>query len=206
MSAPADRGNHATRLAAAVAFWAAMVLFVTNVSLLSGWLLADVAVAASPPPAPAARPSPVPGAVQVALDGGATVMVPLAPEQSEQIVEVAGVDVTLTLYSATDQDGSTYNVGVIDYPPQVDLSDPAVNLIASVSGAAGNVGGRVVAQELRVYDGAPAADFTIETAGVTLAARNVLDDRRLYALSVAFTGTAQPADAAPFLASLRLGD
>lgn len=211
MPQPSPSAGHATRLAAAVAFWAAAVLFVADVSLLSGWLLAD-AVAATPA-APATEPPTAPatpvvetdsGPVIVDLEGGAEISFPRPPSRSETVIEVAGVDTRTVQHAVTDADGATYTVGTIEYPPVVDVSDPAVNLLASVSGAAGNAGGRVTTQDVTIYDGAPAVEFTIATDAVTLRSRYVLVDHRLYATSVAHPTGAAPVDAQLFLDSLAL--
>ena len=220
---PVAWGNQAMRVAAAVAFWAAAVLFVANVSLLSGWLLADTAVAVPPAPtespAPTAEPSesPVPaesptvtsqptddGPITVELAGGAEITFPLSPTESEHDIEVGGVDTPSTQHTVTDAQASTYTVGSIEYPVTVDVSDPAVNLLASASGAAGSAGGQITEQDVTVYDGAAAVEFEIETASVTVIARYVLDGRRLYATSVAYRGENPPVDAQLFLDSLRL--
>jgi hypothetical protein len=213
--------QHARRLTAAVAFWAAAVLFVADVSLLSGWLLAEPATAQpapavehneettnSPSPLPAPKPTsslaPAADDPTVALEGGATVTFPAAPTRSDKFVEVEGEDVPLTLYTLTDDDETTYTVAAIQYPLSVDVSDPAVNLLASASGAAGNAGGQITNQDFLEVSGAPAVDFSIETATVRLRARNVLDGRRLYSQTVAFSATGDPPKADDFFDSLQL--
>lgn len=222
----------ARRVTAALAFWIAAVLFVADVSLLSGWLLSEPAAAApapavsgtpapdplpSQPVAPGAQASPTeattpnsprPAAVdpEVLLDGGAAVTFPGSSTRSDQFVEVGGEDVVLSLHTLTTSDETTYSVGVIEYPDGVDLSDPAVNLLASVSGAAGNAAGRVTSQEAAVVDGAPAIEFEINTPSVRLLARNVLAGRRLYSQTVAYTGGSRPADADAFFESFTLSD
>jgi hypothetical protein len=174
------------------------VLLVADVAVVYGWV-APLAVAVDPDQ-PAAEPVPV----EVTLVGGAVVTFPTMPQDSTQVLRIAGSDALLRLHSAQTADGATYNMGVIDYPPQVNLSDPAQNLIASVSGAAGNVGGRVVEQEVTLYRGAPAVEFLVEAQDVRLRARHVLEGRRLYAQNVAYRGLTEPPDAAAFFRSLRL--
>lgn len=199
------------RFIAMLAFWLAAVLFVIDVSLLSGWLSSDVAAAQSPAPAPAQSELPRPVAIdpsedallQVALDGGATITFPLPPSQSQEVVDFAGENAALILHAATAPDETTYNVGVIEYPLTVDVSDPAVNLIASVSGAAGSAGAQITTQQVTTYQDRPAVEFTLDAPSATVLARNVLVGRRLYAASVAFSGV-QPVDARDFLDSLEL--
>lgn len=198
---------HTRRVTAAVAYWLMAVLFVANVAVLAGWLASPVA--AAPPhahttaEAPTPTPSPSDGPVTVDL-GGASVQFPAPVEQSTQILDVAGAEATLTLHSTTDDEATTFNLGVIDYPDAVDLSDPAVNLLASVSGAAGNAGGRIVEQDVSVFQGAPAVTFRIETPTVRLAGRNVLVDRRMYAQNVAYRGVNDPPAANEFFDSFSL--
>lgn len=214
---PVAWSHQALRVAAAVAFWAAAVVFVADVSLLSGWLLAEAAVAV--PPAPIVEPSPTPlvtptpeptpiddGPITVDLEGDAEITFPLTPSESEYDIEVGGIDTPSTQHTVNDGQGATYTVGTIEYPATVDVSDPAVNLLASASGAAGSAGGQITEQDVTVYEGAPAVEFKIATASVTVAARYVLDGRRLYATSVAYTGESPPVDAQLFLDSLRLAD
>lgn len=220
--------QHARRVTAAVAFWIVAVLFVANVSLLSGWLLADPATAlpgpsaepsasptaTSPPepsePSESAAPNEIasplePVAGQVLLDGGAAVTFPGPATRSERFVEIEGEDVALSLHTMTDEDDTTYSVAVIEYPPAVDLSDPAVNLLSSVSGAAGSAGGSVVDQNVFVFEGVPAVEFEIETPNVHLLARNVLAGRRLYSQTVAFSSKKAPEAAEAFFDSFELG-
>jgi len=197
----ASAAREPTLLAAVVAFWLVVVVLVTSVSVAYGWV-PDAAGTARPAPSPADTTEPA-GPVAVTLPDAAVVVFPRPPSRDEQLVDVAGTETPLTLYSVADTDGTTFSAGAITYPDTVDVDDPAVNLIGSVSGAAANVGGRVIAQEITVYQGAPAAEFEIEANGVRLLARNVLDGRRLYTLSVAFRGEA-PAAAEAFLESLDL--
>ena len=196
------------------------MLFVADVSLLSGWLTTDAVAAPALPPAPAASepsesatpsggvtptqaPSPQPEVVL--LDAtGATITFPAPPRSSQQTIDVAGVDTPAEQHLLTAPDGVTYTVGVIEYPVQVDVSDPAVNLLASVSGAAGSAGARVSAQDVTVYQGVPAVEFTLTTGSVDVRARYVLDDHRLYAASVTHTTGELPDDAQAFLDSLEL--
>jgi hypothetical protein len=222
-AARAARAAYVKRVVAAVAFWAVAVLFTANVSLLSGWLLTEVAAAESPAPTEAASealPSPVPSASPsaspspaeaspetVLLDAtGTTITFPRPPATSDNVLEIAGVDTTAQQHVVTGDDGATYTVGVIEYPPQVDVSDPAVNLLASVSGAAGSAGGRVAEQDVTVYEGAPAVEFTLTTGAVDVQARYVLQGNRLYAASVTHTTGAEPTNAQAFLDSLDLAD
>lgn len=216
--------QHARRVTAAVAFWIVAVLFVADVSLLSGWLLAQPAgalpvpaeeasaspsVRPSPSPQPSASPSPAEAPTddpEVLLDGDATVTFPSAPSRSDRFVEIEGEDVALSLHTMTDDDETTYSLAVIEYPASVDVSDPAVNLLSSVSGAAGSVGGQVTSQDVYVFDGVPAADFEIETPTVRLRARNVLAGRRLYSQTVAYNGDTPPAQADAFFDSFELPD
>ena len=221
--ARAARAAHVKRVVAAVAFWAAAVLFTANLSLLSGWLPSDaaaappaVAVSEAPSPEPSATPSPSPTPVPsptglapeiVQIDAtGTTITFPGPPATSQNIIEVAGVDTPAQQYVMTDSDGATYTVGVIEYPVQVDVSDPAVNLLASVSGAAGSAGGRVTAQDFTVYQETPALDFALTTGSVDVRARYVLQGSRLYAASVTYTTGLVPVDAQLFLDSLELGE
>lgn len=210
---------HARRVTAALAFWLAAMLFIIDVSLLSGWLSPDAAAAAPDPDPPATEPAEVvesesptppplaaPAGVDVALDGGATITFPQPPTQSQEIVGIHDDEAVLVMHAATGADETTYNVGVIEYPDSVDVSDPAVNLIGSVSGAAGNSNAKVAMQEVTYYEGAPAIQFTLEARGAKVLARNVLVGDRLYATSVSFTTFTEPADAAAFLDSLELPD
>lgn len=199
------RWLHTRRWAAVVAFWAATVVLVAAVSVAVGWIEArPLALPRLPQLTVGPQPAPEAGPPEVGLTGGATVGFPAEPTSSEQFLDVGGSIVELTLYSAEDRDGATYNIGALQYPDHVDLDDPAVNLIASVSGAAGNVNGRVVSQQLGDYQGAPAVHFVVATDDVTLTARHVLSDRILYAQNVAYLGDTEPEDAAAFFASLRL--
>lgn len=203
---------YARRVIAALAFWVAAVLFVIDVSLLSGWLSTEVpAAAATPAASPTASPSPsaTVAGLDVALDGGATISFPEPPTQTQEIVETAGGEAVLVTHAATAPDETTYNASVIEYPPAVDVSDPAVNLIGSVSGAAGNSSTRIATQEITTYDGAPAVEFILETPGTpgaTVLARNVLVDHYLYLTSVTFATGADPSPAEDFLESLVLPD
>ena len=215
---------HARRVTAALAFWLAAVLFIIDVSLLSGWLPNEVAAAASEPVDQASLPpatepavvveseTPTPpplspaGGVDVALDGGATITFPQPPAQSQEIVQIREDEAVLVVHTATAADETTYTVGVIEYPDSVEVSDPAVNLIGSVSGAAGNSNAQVTMQKVKYYDDAPAVEFTLETPGTTVLARNVLVGDRLYTTSVSFNTGADPSDAEAFLDSLNLPD
>ena len=195
---------HVVRLLAAVAFWLMAVLFVANVAVLFGWLASPVAAA----PSVAGTPEPMASASEdgpVTVEfGGASVVFPAPVSRSTQLLDVAGAEATLTLHSTTDDEATTFNLGVIEYPDAVDLSDPAVNLLASVSGAAGNAGGRIVEQDVTVFEGAPAVTFRIETPTVRLAGRNVLVDRRMYAQNVAYRGVNDPPGANDFFDSFSL--
>ena len=179
------------------------VVFTTGVAVLSGWLPATAAASATltPTPTVAASASPTPDVVFV---DGAAVEFPLPATSSTQTLDVAGAAATLVTHTATDERGTTFNLGVIDYPDSVDLSDPAVNLLASVSGSAGNVGGRVLQQKVTTFRGQPAVTFRIETPAVRLAGRNVLVGRRMYAQNVAYRGLDDPPGAREFFDSFEL--
>ena len=217
--------QHVSRVTAAVAFWIAAVLFVANLSLLSGWLSQPAAALPAPsfpPSTPSQTEAPILGAGEtppatlepfvpaegdgsaVVLDGGATVTFPGSSARTDEFVEMAGEEVVLALHTFTAADETTYSVAVIEYPEAVDLSDPAVNLLQSVSGAAGSAGGTVVEQEAKAVDGAPAIAFEIKTAAAHVQARNVLDGRRLYSQTVAYAGDVAPEDAAAFFDSFAL--
>ena len=213
--------QHVSRVTAAVAFWIAAVLFVANLSLLAGWLSQPAAALPAPTP-PDPTEAPVVGAAEtlpatlepfvpaagdgsaLVLDGGATVTFPGSSARTDEFVELEGEEVVLALHTFTAADESTYSVAVIEYPESVDLSDPAVNLLQSVSGAAGNAGGSVVDQEAVVIDGAPAITFEIATPSARVPARNVLDGRRLYSQTVAYAGEVAPDDAEAFFDSFGL--
>ena len=197
-----SQGAVTRRRAAAVGYWAAAVLFVTDVAVVQGWLAPPPDIAEPvDPDLPAA--SEAPGPVEVTLSGGASVTFPRPPADSTQVLLIAGSNTILRLHTAEGPDGATYNMGEIEYPPQVNLSDPAQNLLASVSGAAGNVNGRIIERDVTEYQGAPAVDFVVEAEDVRLRARHVLDGRRLLAQNVAFKG-AEPAEADEFFDSLEL--
>ena len=201
-----------------VAFWAVAVLFMTDVAVVSGWLATGGrAVAAQPAAlAPTASPTPTSSAsaaptappvdrwTPVTTASGASLEFPAAAQRSEQVLDFSGSPGGQELWAATTTDGATFTLAVATYPDNVDVSDPAVNLLASVSGAAGNVGGRVIDQVATLADGAPGLDYTIETAGVVLRGRNVLDGDVLYQQSIAYTGTEAPPASDRFLESLRL--
>ena len=204
---------HAVRVIAAVGFWLMAVLFVANLSLLSGWLGTGSAAAAAPggsdiggSEAPQPTPPGSDGGPQTVFVDDATVEFPAPARRSSQLLDVAGASAALELHSASDAEGTTFSLGVIDYPESVDLSDPAVNLLASVSGAAGNAGGRILEQDVTVFDGAPAVTFRIETPAVRLVGRNVLVERRLYTQSVAYRGVNDPPGVREFFDSFSLTD
>ena len=190
-----------------MAYWAAAVLFVTDVAVVQGWLAPTPASSQLPGPGADASPTPTtsaqPVATTVTLDGGAQITFPTPPDESTQVLLIAGTDTILRLHTAEGSDGATYNMGEIEYPPQVNLSDPAQNLLASVSGAAGNVNGRIVERDVTDYQGLPAVEFTVEAEDVRLRARHVLDGRRLLAQNVAYKG-AEPDEADDFFDSLQL--
>ena len=212
-------------LVSAVAFWAAAVMFVADLSVLSGWVSAappvdtppgTVPVTAPTAPAttaPTSAPAPRPAPTQTGtpavepvvqrLDTGVQVLFPASPQRSEQLIEIGGTPATLVLYSFTTPDGAHFSVGIVEYPPQIDLSDPAVNLLGSVSGAAGAVGGRIVKRSSVLVGDAPAITYEIEARSVRLRGRNVLDGRHLYSQSVAFQG-APPPHTRDFFSSFRL--
>lgn len=204
MSGSAD-GAMTRRRAAVVAYWAAAVLFVADVAVVQEWL--------APPPASTEASDPAaqttadategPAETTITLAGGARLTFPDEPTESSQVLLIAGTDTILRLHTAEGPDGTTYNIGEIEYPPQVNLSDPVTNLIASISGAAGNVNGRIVERDITEYQGVPAVDFTVEADDVQLRARHVLDGRRLLAQNIAFRG-AEPDDADDFFDSLEL--
>lgn len=203
-----ERADRYAGIAAALAYWVAAVVFVAGVSLLSGWLPQPPATAAptptQAPPQPTSRPTPTAvSEVEQLLETGASVVFPAPVERSERLVDISGVEATVVVYSASTAGGATYNLAVVEYPPHVDLSDPAVNLLSSVSGAAGSVGGRVVAQTPRVVQGTPAVVFEIEIDDVRLQGRNLLHDRHLYTQNVAYEG-APPDDVRDFFRSLEL--
>jgi hypothetical protein len=198
-----SQGAVTRQRAAAVAYWAAAVLFVADVAVVQGWLGPAAVVAQEPNPATATEQATPPGPTTVTLAGGAEVTFPAPPTESSQILLIAGSDTMLRLHAAEGSDGTTYNMGEIEYPPQVNLTDPAQNLLASVSGAAGNVNGRIVDREVTEYQGVPAVEFTVEADDVRLRARHVLDGRRLLAQNVAYRG-AEPDEADDFFDSLQL--
>ena len=188
-------------LISAVAFWAAAVMFVADLSVLSGWVSA--APARTPPvsvpttapivdPGPTVAPTRAPEQVAQRMNTGARVLFPGKAQRSEQLIDVGGIPTTLVLYSVTTADGAHFSIGVIEYPPQIDLSDPAVNLLGSVSGAAGTVGGRIVGKTSVLVGDAPAITYEIEAGTVRLRGRNVLDGRHLYTQSVAYQGSIPP--------------
>jgi hypothetical protein len=211
------RAAHTLRVAAAVAFWAMTVLFVADVAVLQGWVSAAelvlpwVAGGADPLSEPTESVAPAPSPTATVIQGpdtvelgGAEVEFPQPARQSSSPREIAGEITTVVVATALDEEGSTFSVAVVDYPESVDLSDPAVNLLASVSGAAGNVGGRIMEQTVTLFDDAPAVTFRIETPTVQLAGRNVLVGRRMFAQSVAFQGDDDPPAAKDFFDSFRL--
>lgn len=202
-------GAATARRAAAVAYWAAAVLFVTGVAVVYGWLPGPVAAGSTGDGVADGLSTPEPsdtGDVELTLSGGAQVTFPAPPEESTQVLLIAGSDTLLRLHSAVGPEGATYNMGEISYPAQVNLSDPAANLIASVSGAAGNVNGRVVEQDVIEFQGVPAVVFVIEAEDVRLRARHVLDGRRLYAQNVAYRGEEEPGGTDAFFDSFQLPD
>ena len=199
-------------LISAVAFWAAAVMFVADLSVLSGWVFAasawtaPVATPATDPataPVPTAPTVPPAGLVAQQFGTGARVLFPGNAQRSEQLIDVGGTPTTVVLYSITTAAGAHFSVGVIKYPPQTDLSDPAVNLLGSVSGASGTVGGRIVSKTSVLVGGAPAITYQIEARSVSLRGRNVLDGRHLYTQSVAYQG-AIPPHTRGFFGSFRL--
>ncbi len=197
------RATHVAGLTAAVAFWTAAVIFVAAVSTVAGWLAPpDVAAVTDASHSPPRSTEPLGDAPsgETFLVGGGVVTFPVPADRREQPTDVAGTEVTLVLYEASQRD-VTYTVGVIEYPADVGLGDPVVNLIASVSGAAGNVGGRVATQRITTYDAFPAVEFEIRTTGVRLAGRNVLVGRRLYLQNIAFPDGEKPEGADAFFAS-----
>ena len=201
-----SQGAATQRRAAVVAYWAAAVLFVADVAVVQGWLEpapVTAAQATEEPTAGATADATATPSTSVTLSGGAQVRFPTAPTESIQVLTIAGTEAELRLHSAQGPDGATYNMGEIEYPAQVNLSDPAQNLLASVSGAAGNVNGRIIQRDVTEYQGAPAVDFVVEADEVRLRARHVLDGRRLLAQNVAYRG-AEPDEADEFFASLRL--
>lgn len=213
-------------LTAAVAFWVAAVVFVADLSVLSGWVSAAQArpdpdpvptlaptVVPTTEPLPSVTPSAAPTVptppppvemIDTQLETGAVVRFPGTAQRSEQLIDVAGVPATLVLYSLTNADESHFSIGVIEYPAGIDLSDPAVILLGSVSGAAGNVGGRIVDKSAVRLEDAPAITFEIEVGAVRVHGRNVLDGRVLYTQSVSFTGDSPPPHTHDFFASLQL--
>ena len=186
-------------------YWAAAVLFVADVAVVQDWLGPPAGTSTRPDAAVSATPTAAaePVATTITLTGGAQITFPSPPVESSQVLLIAGTDTILRLHTAEGSDGATYNMGEIEYPPQVNLSDPAQNLLASVSGAAGNVNGRIVERDVTDYQGVPAVEFTVEAEDVRLRARHVLDGRRLLAQNVAYKG-AEPAEADNFFESLQL--
>lgn len=210
---PENRAAQVPRTAAAVGFWVVAVLFVADVSLLSGWLVvAPAGAQAAPAPAASATPTEAPSAPaappsagpSTVTEGTATVAFPGPATRSEQVLSIAGAPTPLIQHSA-EAGGAAYNLGVVEYPAEVDVSDPAVILLASVSGAAGTTGGQVIEQDLGLFRQRPSVEFVLDTETVRLTGRNVLVGRQLYQQSVAYPlGAAEPSEAQPFFESLRL--
>ena len=177
-------------MTAAIALGAVAVVFAADLSVLYGWL-PDAAPALTPDPEPVTSlsgpseptaettpaPIPVPTSTptpdltqpEITLESGASVAFPVPPQRSVELIVIQQLEATLVRYSATTADGTTYSLGLIEYPIAVDVSDPAVNLLGSVSGAANNVGGRVARQRPVRVQGAPAIAFLIKAKSVDLA-------------------------------------
>lgn len=126
---------------------------------------------------------------------------PEEPTMATQDSGIPGVDaVTFTL------DGGTFalSLGIIDYPADLPLADPASSLTGARDGAVANIpGATLTSSQMTTVDGRPALDFVATLPGGTYRARILLDDRRLYQILTVGSDDRQ-AEHEAFAASFRL--
>lgn len=115
-------------------------------------------------------------------EGGYRVELPAEAVLNEQTVDVGGVMLDLSLYTAQADRTEVYTVAFVDYPESIVDVDPQLVLDGVVQGAAGNLAGAVASQSPAEVAGHPAVDFVIEIEEGTVQSRAVLVDRRLYLL------------------------
>lgn len=97
-------------------------------------------------------------------------------------------DMTLNIHMVTDEVGDTaaFQVGIVDYPDSLDLSESNAVLRGAGEGAAENIpGGKLTSFEVQTIGGDPAAELLISGDGVFVRARLILHGHRLFMIQVA---------------------
>ncbi len=118
-------------------------------------------------------------------EGRFAVQMPTQPERSQQELSVGDISLTLILFTTMVKDSKAYNVGYVDYPPEITEADPAEVLSGVVQGAAQQVSGTVTSNTPTTANGSPAVDYVVAVQGGQVQARAILVANRLYVVQEA---------------------
>ena len=122
------------------------------------------------------------GWVTVSPGGGFRAELPVEPAQGVTERNVGDVTLQVSWFTA-EQGEEAYAVGYVDYPAEVDVSDPAATLAGVPDGAAAEVQGAVRSSSATTFAGHPAIDYEVVSPQNQVAeATAVLVGSRLYVI------------------------
>jgi hypothetical protein len=133
------------------------------------------------------------GGVRTGERYGFVATFPSTPRHEAVTQEAAGFDVPIDLLTSESSD-SAFQVGAVNYPNAIDVSDPRGLLHAAAQGSAGAItGGKLVRYTETTVDGDPAAGILISgTNGVFARQRFVLHGHTLFTIQVVSTSENPP--------------
>ena len=120
--------------------------------------------------------------VTVAPGGGFRADLPGQPAQGSTSRVVGSLTLEVTWFTA-QRGNAAYAVGYVDYPPEIDVSDPAATLAGVPEGAAAEIQGAVRSSAPTTFAGHPAIDYEVVSPQNQVAeATAVLVGSRLYVI------------------------
>ena len=138
--------------------------------------LAACGGSASSTPTPTPSPSATPF---VAVDAGFSAVFPATPQRQTQDINQAGLNLTVTLYTATTNDEQVV-VGYQPLPlaPQGDAIQTGLD--GAIAGSAQNVNGQVLSKANVQFVGQAAEDAVVQAQGAVIHERVVFIGAKLY--------------------------
>ena len=137
----------------------------------------------------ATTPSPT-ASPYVATESGFSAVFPATPAKQTQKITQAGLNLDLTLYTATTNDEQAI-VAYQPLPVAPTSTEVQARLDAGVDGSASNVSGTILSRSNTTFLGQPAEDAVIQAQGTVVHERIVFFGSKLYL----FEGLTQTTDA-----------
>lgn len=140
------------------------------------------------------------------VDGdGFTMMMPGAPREASQKIEIPGGTVATRTWTVSPEDMAIYSMSTADYPEAVAASRPAADFVTEArDGLINQLKGRVTAEKPITIGGNAGLEFSVTFGSGEVRARSVMVGRRLYTMLVLSTPSIGARHAEGFLSSLRL--